>query len=55
MHNFLNKSKYDFDMNPHNEIVLTFKDEKMLQVYFIQMLNRWLLVSDNNQVYLFDY
>lgn len=51
--NFLTKSKYDFELNVNNEIVVTFED-KMLQVYYIQMLNKWALISDMNKLYMFD-
>lgn len=52
--NFISKSRYDFDILASNEIVVNL-EEKMNKVYFIQMLNKWVFVSDLNKIYIFDY
>jgi hypothetical protein len=44
LHNYLSKSKYDFEQNPNNEIVIQFEDE-VVQVFYIQMINKWVLIN----------
>lgn len=53
LHNYLTKSKYDFELNANNEVVIQFED-KVLQVYYIQMINKWVLVNDMNKMFTFD-
>lgn len=52
-YNFLHKTKNEFEALNANEIVVPLED-KMLKVVYIQMINRWALVSDENKLYLFD-
>jgi hypothetical protein len=52
--NLLSKAPADFDLGVLNELVFPLP-ESMKHVFFIQMLNKWLTVTDNGLgLYLFD-
>ena len=51
--NFLTKSKLDFETANANEIVIHF-DDKILKIFYIQMLNRWALFTDDNRLKILD-
>ena len=54
LNNFLNKKRTQFDAMNHNQIVVPF-EEKILKIFYIQMLNKWALFSEDNKFYLFDH
>lgn len=43
--NLLTKTRGEFDSLPSNEIVVHF-DDKLVKVFYIQMLNRWALFTE---------
>ena len=43
--NLLNKTEIEFDSYHMNEIVF-FLPEKMRKIFFIQMMNKWLTVTE---------
>ena len=51
--NFLGKSKFEFDSLPSNEVVVSFP-EKVLKIFYIQMLNRWALFTSDNRLRILD-